>query len=46
MTDAARLALTVRDGLAAVAEWEAEHGLDDVSRIADAAGARLVIIKA
>jgi hypothetical protein len=26
MTDAARRALTVRDGLAAVAEWEAEHG--------------------
>ncbi len=26
MTDAARRALLVRDGLAAVAEWEAEHG--------------------
>lgn len=26
MTDAARLALQVRDGLAAVAEWEAERG--------------------
>jgi hypothetical protein len=26
MTDAARLALKVRDGLAAVAEWETEHG--------------------
>lgn len=26
MTDAARLALKVRDGLNAVAEWEAEHG--------------------
>jgi hypothetical protein len=26
MTDAARLALKVRDGLAAVSEWEAEHG--------------------
>ena len=26
MTDAARLALKVREGLAAVAEWEAEHG--------------------
>ena len=26
MTDAARRALRVRDGLAAVAEWEAEHG--------------------
>ena len=27
MTAAARRALLVRDGLAAVAEWEAEHGL-------------------
>ncbi|HMC41639.1 MAG TPA: YlcI/YnfO family protein, partial [Acidimicrobiales bacterium] len=26
MTDAARRALLVRDGLAAVAEWEAQHG--------------------
>ncbi len=26
MTDAARRALLVRDGLAAVAEWEADHG--------------------
>jgi len=26
MTDAARRALRLRDGLAAVAEWEAEHG--------------------
>lgn len=26
LTDAARLALKVRDGLAGVAEWEAEHG--------------------
>jgi len=26
MTSAARQALKVRDGLAAVAEWEAEHG--------------------
>jgi hypothetical protein len=26
MTDAARLALKVRDGRVAVAEWEAEHG--------------------
>ena len=26
MTEAARRALIVRDGLAAVAEWEAEHG--------------------
>jgi hypothetical protein len=27
MTRAARRALLVRDGLAAVAEWEAEHGI-------------------
>lgn len=27
LTDAAQLALKIRDGLAAVAEWEAEHGL-------------------
>lgn len=26
MTQAARAALTVRDGLSAVAEWETEHG--------------------
>jgi len=26
LTDAARRALRVRDGLVAVAEWEAEHG--------------------
>lgn len=26
MTDAARRALRIRDGLAAVAEWEEEHG--------------------
>jgi hypothetical protein len=26
MTEAARRALKLRDGLAAVAEWEAEHG--------------------
>ncbi len=26
ITDAARLALKVREGLAGVAEWEAEHG--------------------
>ena len=26
MTDAARRALRIRDGLAAVGEWEAEHG--------------------
>jgi hypothetical protein len=27
MTRAARRALLIRDGLAAVAEWEAEHGI-------------------
>jgi hypothetical protein len=27
MTEAARRALTIRDGLAAVAEWEAQHGM-------------------
>jgi hypothetical protein len=27
MTNAARRALLVRDGLRAVAEWEAEHGV-------------------
>ena len=26
MTEAARRALLIRDGLAAIAEWEAEHG--------------------
>jgi len=26
MTEAARRALKIRDGLAAVGEWEAEHG--------------------
>jgi hypothetical protein len=26
MTDAARRSLRIRDGLAAIAEWEAEHG--------------------
>jgi hypothetical protein len=26
MTDAARRALVIRDGLAAVSEWEAQHG--------------------
>ena len=41
MTDAARRALLVRDGLAAVAEWEAQHGaftdseLAEVRRLAD-----------
>lgn len=35
MTDAARKALLVRDGLAAVAEWEAENGaLSDAERTA------------
>lgn len=35
MTEAARRALVVRDGLAAVAEWEAEHGvLTDVEMAA------------
>lgn len=35
MTNAARQALLVRDGLAAVAEWEAEHGaLTDAERTA------------
>lgn len=38
-TDAARLALKVRDGLAAVAGWEAEHG--PVTEL-DAARQRLV----
>lgn len=47
MTAAARRALTVRNGLAAVAEWEAEHGafteaeLDAARRrVAGAAGRR------
>ena len=35
MTSAARRALLVRDGLAAVAEWEAEHGaLSDAELVA------------
>jgi hypothetical protein len=35
MTEAARRALLVRDGLAAVAEWEAEHGpLTDAELVA------------
>jgi hypothetical protein len=47
MTKAARRALLVRDGLAAVAEWEAEHGpLTDAEltaarqRVASQMGAR------
>ncbi|HET7486615.1 MAG TPA: hypothetical protein VFJ85_01705 [Acidimicrobiales bacterium] len=36
MTNAARRALVVRDGLAAVAEWEAQHGALSDSEMADA----------
>jgi len=36
MTDAARRALLVRDGLAAVAEWEAEHGALTDAEMAEA----------
>lgn len=36
MTDAARRALVVRDGLAAVAEWEAEHGALSESEMSEA----------
>jgi len=36
MTAAARRALKVRDGLAAVAEWEAEHGSLTAAELADA----------
>lgn len=36
MTGAARRALLVRDGLAAVAEWEAEHGALSDAELADA----------
>ena len=36
MTSAARRALLVRDGLQAVAEWEAEHGSFAESELADA----------
>jgi len=36
MTQAARSALAVRDGLAAVAEWEAEHGALTDTELADA----------
>lgn len=36
MTEAARRALLVRDGLAAVGEWEAEHGALSKQEMADA----------
>jgi hypothetical protein len=36
LTEAARLALKVRDGLAAVAEWEAEHGALSAAELAAA----------
>ena len=36
MTNAARKALLVRDGLKAVAEWEAEHGRFNEAELADA----------
>lgn len=36
MTNAARKALLVRDGLKAVAEWEAEHGALSEQELADA----------
>jgi hypothetical protein len=40
MTDAARRALVVRDGLAAVAEWETQHGALTAEEL-DAARRRL-----
>jgi hypothetical protein len=40
LTDAARRALLVRDGLAAVAEWEADHGALTRKEL-DAARARI-----
>ena len=40
LSDAARRALLVRDGLAAVAEWEAEHGALTRKEL-DAARARI-----
>lgn len=40
LTDAARRALKIRDGLAAVAEWEAEHGAFSDAEL-DAARARV-----
>ena len=36
VTDAARQALLIRDGLAAVAEWEAEHGAPSEAELAAA----------
>jgi hypothetical protein len=36
MTDAARRALLIRDGLAAVAEWEAQHGALSAAEMAAA----------
>ena len=36
MTEAARSALVVRDGLAAVAEWEREHGALTEAELTDA----------
>lgn len=36
MTNAARRALLVRDGLKAVADWEAEHGAFSETELADA----------
>lgn len=36
MTSAARRALKTRDGLAAVAEWEAEHGAFTEAELAEA----------
>lgn len=38
MTNAARRALLIRDGLAAVAEWEAEHGAFSETELAAARG--------
>ena len=38
MTEAARSALAVRDGLAAIAEWEAEHGALTETELAQARG--------
>jgi hypothetical protein len=40
LTDAARRALKIRDGLAAVAEWEAEHGAFSEAEL-DAARSRV-----
>jgi len=36
MTDAARRALVIADGLTAVAEWEADHGALSDAELADA----------